>query len=146
MSTKCSIDYRPETDEEPGFHIYEDCIDVDNGSGMPIYLRLDGVHAELETCYGGATVTVKLPREMALDLGLLKTKHETSAWQPIETAPAGKSVMLYCNKNLPIYCGKQRYGTLGEPQRNEFAWRCDSGGTYANPTLWMPLPAGPAAD
>lgn len=73
MSTKCTIAYRYETDDEPGFHLYEDCLDIDDGAGMPVYLRLDGIHTELETRNGGATVTVKLPREMAQTLGLVKT-------------------------------------------------------------------------
>ena len=61
-------------------------------------------------------------------------------WQPIETVPKDGSVMLYAHM---IYCGKKRFGTLGEPQQHEFAWRCDSSGRFANPTHWMPLPAAP---
>ena len=143
MSTKCTIAYRYETADEPGFHLYEDCFDIDDGAGMPVYLQLDGIHTELETRRCGATVTVKLSREMAQVLGLIKSKDKTQEWQPIETAPSGKSVMLYCNQHLPIYCGKQRYGNLGEPQQGEFAWRCDSSGRFVCPTHWMPLPASP---
>ena len=69
-----------------------------------------------------------------------------SEWKPIETAPKGVSVLLYCNKYIPIYCGKQRYGNYGEPQQEEFEWRCDSSGRFATPTHWMPLPAAPVAE
>jgi hypothetical protein len=65
------------------------------------------------------------------------------AWQPIETAPKDVSVLLYCNEYLPIYCGRKRYGNLGEPQQDVFAWRCDSSGRFANPTLWAHIPPAP---
>jgi len=72
MSTKTSIKWRKQTDAAPGFHLYEDCLDVaDDGQETPVYLRLDGVPAELETQRDGATVTVAIPREMARALGLL---------------------------------------------------------------------------
>ena len=65
-------------------------------------------------------------------------------WQPIETAPKGNSVLLcVVGTVIPIYCGKQRYGNLGEPQGDEYRWRCDSSGRFANPTHWMPLPEPP---
>lgn len=67
-----------------------------------------------------------------------------SEWRPISSAPRGISVLLACaGTHVPIYCGRQRYGALGEPQQGAFAWRCDSSGTFANPTHWMPLPAPP---
>jgi len=67
-----------------------------------------------------------------------------SEWKPIETAPKDTSVLLYTFFGL-IYCGRERYGNLGEPNQREFMWRCDSSGRYANPTHWMPLPAPPEA-
>lgn len=66
-----------------------------------------------------------------------------AGWQPIETAPKDKSVLLYCSNIVPTYCGRYRYGNLGEPQQNTLAWRCDSSGTFAHPTYWQPLPAPP---
>ena len=50
---------------------------------------------------------------------------------------------MYCNKLIPLYIGKKRYGCLGEPQQDEFEWRCSSSGRFANPTYWMPLPKSP---
>ena len=64
-------------------------------------------------------------------------------WKPIETAPKDTEVLLYCNKFIPLYIGKKRYGCLGEPQQDEFEWRCSSSGRFANPTYWMPLPKSP---
>ena len=64
-------------------------------------------------------------------------------WKPIETAPKDTEVLLYCNKFIPLYIGRKRYGCLGEPQQDEFEWRCSSSGRFANPTYWMPLPKSP---
>jgi len=75
MSIKSSIKARHSTSERPGFHLYEDVLDsLDKGDGAepPVYLRLDGIAARLETLSsGGATVTVPLPRGTARELGLL---------------------------------------------------------------------------
>lgn len=68
-------------------------------------------------------------------------------WMPIESAPKGRSVMLGSPGNRhPIYCGQQRYGVLGEPSQDVFAWRCDSSGRFTSPTHWMPLPEPPTAE
>lgn len=86
-------------------------------------------------------------REMSADEGMdeLTDIVDLSAqWQDISTAPKDRSVMLCCfNTHLPVYCGKYRYGLLGEPQQSVCAWRCDSSGRFANPTHWMPLPQPP---
>jgi len=66
-------------------------------------------------------------------------------WMPIESAPKDRSVMLHTKYGL-TYCGRYRYGNMGEPSQDELAWRCDSSGRYSNPTHWMPLPAAPAPE
>jgi hypothetical protein len=75
MSTKASIKQRARTAEQPGFHLYDDVLDeLEDGKHgePPVYLRLDGVAANLQTLEGGgASVTVTLPREVARALGLL---------------------------------------------------------------------------
>ena len=99
MSTKCTIAYRYETADEPGFHLYEDCFDIDDGAGMPVYLQLDGIHTGLETRRCGATVTVKLYREMAQVLGLIKSKDNTQEkWLGI----FGEETVNVLNVNLQI--------------------------------------------
>jgi hypothetical protein len=73
MSTKSSIKARQSTSERPGFHLYEDVLDsLDKGDGAepPVYLRLDGIAARLETLSSGGA-TVALPRGTARELGLL---------------------------------------------------------------------------
>ena len=65
-------------------------------------------------------------------------------WRDIATAPEGVSVLLYCNANIPIYCGRKRTGQFYEPQQRVLAWRCDSSGTFAHPIKWTPLPPAPA--
>lgn len=76
MSTKVTIKNRLRTGTSPGYHLYDDVLDSlgesDDGQQAPIYLRLDGVQVELATLAdGGASVTITLPRETAVDLGLL---------------------------------------------------------------------------
>lgn len=76
MSTKATIKWRDQTDTRPGFHLYDDVLDSFGARAgelePPIYLRLDGVHVQLETlAAGGATLTVALPRELARELGLV---------------------------------------------------------------------------
>jgi hypothetical protein len=76
MSTKASIKSCVRTDQQPGFHLYDDVLDDfgarDGAPEPPVYLRLDGVSVQLETLNsGGASVTVAIPREMARELGLL---------------------------------------------------------------------------
>lgn len=73
--------------------------------------------------------------------------NQIAQWQPIETAPKFgdcPSILLACaGTNLPLYCGRLRFGNLGEPQMAKLAWRCDSSGRFASPTHWMPLPKLP---
>ena len=81
MSTRCSLAYRDQTLDAPGFHFWEDCFErLDEGDKAPVYLRLDGVKVyELETQFAGASVTVRLPRELAVALGLLAGKEPGNA-------------------------------------------------------------------
>ena len=65
-----------------------------------------------------------------------------SDWRPINTAPKGESLLLFCRTVL-IYVGRFRYGVLREPQQDVLAWRCDSSGNFTDPTHWMPLLAPP---
>lgn len=78
MSTKCSLKWKEQTDGAPGYHLYDDALDDFSivGEGEPpVYLRLDGVHVELETLDGGgASVTFSIPRATARELGLLQDK------------------------------------------------------------------------
>jgi hypothetical protein len=76
MSTKVSIKWRAGTSTQPGFLLYEDCLDSfgrDEGdSEPPVYLRLDGVAVQLRTLpTTGVSVTVSIPRELARELGML---------------------------------------------------------------------------
>lgn len=77
MSTKVSIAARIATPSAPGFHLYWDCVDelvAASEDEVPVYLHLAGVAVELQTMEnGGASVTVKLPRELARELGLLRS-------------------------------------------------------------------------
>jgi len=63
-------------------------------------------------------------------------------WKPIAGAPKDRSILLFASYGL-IYCGRKRYGHLGEPSQDQHEWRCDSSGRFANQTHWMPLPPPP---
>lgn len=73
----------------------------------------------------------------------IEALRKDAGWQSMETAPKNRSVMLWAGEHTPVYIGKERYGTLGEPAQTVYAWRCDSSGCFANPTLWRELPAPP---
>lgn len=74
MSTKRSIKWKVQTDGQPGYHLYDDAMDelINKEKEPPVYLSLEGVQVELTTnCGAGACVTVKIPRAIARELGLL---------------------------------------------------------------------------
>lgn len=82
--------------------------------------------------------------KVAIEAALQAAQPAQPGWLPIESAPKDKSVLLYVNQFLPVYCGRKRHGNLGEPQQGAFAWRCDSSGRFSDPTHWQPLPAAPS--
>lgn len=68
-------------------------------------------------------------------------------WQPIETAPKDKSVLLYDSNRKEKYCGrwdKQKYNKKPNPYWEKYARYSDIvyQRTYP-PTHWMPLPQPP---
>lgn len=72
VSTKSSIKWKDNTDDSPGYHLYEDVFDYFEKGDPPVYLRLDGVAVEISAPFGaGASVTVTIPRATARELGLL---------------------------------------------------------------------------
>jgi hypothetical protein len=54
------------------FHLSDDVLDELLGiEDPPVYLRIDGVHAEMQTmAAGGASVSLVLPRALARQMGL----------------------------------------------------------------------------
>jgi hypothetical protein len=69
---------------------------------------------------------------------------ETRQWQPIATAPKdGTRVLVRFATGCEV--ASYRSSTVGEPQwrtHTSYEWRT-SGGQWASPTHWMPLPAPP---
>ena len=64
-----------------------------------------------------------------------REERERRAWQPIETAPVDKSVLLYCPEREPI----------SNRERIEMDYAHTSHGSHhAWATHWMPLPEPPA--
>jgi hypothetical protein len=78
VGSKVSIEWRYQTAEQPGFHFYEDALDsfgAEAGAEQPVYLRLDGIAAEMQALSSrGASVTLTLPRELARSHGLLPSE------------------------------------------------------------------------
>lgn len=82
MSTKVTIKWRNQSAGYPCYHLYDDVLDSfgsEDEREAPVYLRLDGVGATMQTLEsGGASVTVVLPRQVARELGLLPAVPSTS--------------------------------------------------------------------
>lgn len=82
MSTTASIKWRERTAEQPVLHLYDDMLDKFNAGKQeepPVYLRLDGVCASLETLQGGgANLTATLPPELARASKLLPAVSPTN--------------------------------------------------------------------
>lgn len=74
MSSKVALSWQERTENTPGFHVYEDVLDTfgDEDAIAPVYLTLDGVELEMFTSNGKACVTITLPRDTAIKLGLVK--------------------------------------------------------------------------
>jgi hypothetical protein len=87
MSTKITVKSRDATPTQPGFHLYDGCLDSfaenDEGIEPPVYLRLDGIDVQLHTRpTGGASVTLALQRVLARELGLLPPSQKATNQAP----------------------------------------------------------------
>lgn len=75
MSTKNPIKWKEAQGDSPGFQVYTDVTEewgLQKDEEAPVYLRLEGVAVQLETLAGGgATVSVRLPAQIARELGLI---------------------------------------------------------------------------
>lgn len=77
MSTKVTLKSFARTDRLPGFHVYDDVLDYFGDQDLrfdaPVYLKLEGVEVAVETlATGGVSVTIKVPRGTASELGLVR--------------------------------------------------------------------------
>lgn len=99
MSTKCSIKWSQEKPGEPGFHLYSDAMEDLTCEGTPsIYLELTGVHVEMQTLNrAGAVVTVEIPQNIAIDLGLIKSS-DTLNLDEFEHKPKVEELMNLARK------------------------------------------------
>lgn len=76
MSSKVTLKSGIQATGQASFHLYEDNLDglddTNQAQERPVYLKLDGIKAQMETlATGGASVTVTIPRAMAEALGLI---------------------------------------------------------------------------
>jgi hypothetical protein len=62
-------------------------------------------------------------------------------WRPIETAPKGERVILFCGS----LNGEKEVIASNIGRDPEFPWHCDDTSRIAHdvPTRWLPLPAPP---
>lgn len=67
MSTKTTIRCKT-CDTGAGYHFYEDWVDLGEDGAGPVHLAFHGVRFEVG---GGGAIDVTLPREWAVELGLL---------------------------------------------------------------------------
>jgi hypothetical protein len=75
----------------------------------------------------------------------LAQEREANRWKKIDTAPKDVSVLLKSNSGI-YFVGRRRYGNLGEPTQDIFAWRCDSSGRFGGePTHYKEI-TPPEAD
>lgn len=71
MSTRKTLKYeRSEEGNGDGFHLYEDYLAAES-IVPPVYLELIGAEFTAESWDGGMSVTVTIPREWAIKLGLV---------------------------------------------------------------------------
>lgn len=109
-------------------------------------IKLAGKHCIWAWKLWDSSQSGKTARDLVLEFAraLIKNAGDSGKWQPIETAPKDGSILLAtANSPVPIYCGRRRLGQLGEPQQDEFRWRCNSSGRFGSPTHWMPLLKAP---
>jgi Fe-S-cluster formation regulator IscX/YfhJ len=71
MSTKLTLKQCVDENSKVAAQLYEDCFKTEDAD--PIYLRLTGLKdASLEVNEFGTTLNVEIPRQIAVQLGLLK--------------------------------------------------------------------------
>jgi hypothetical protein len=74
VSTKSSIKHRWDPEKKTGYHLYRDLTDLE----PLVHLELNGVEFDASTDWGGGTVRVAIPREWAIELGLVTPVSESS--------------------------------------------------------------------
>lgn len=92
MGTKVTIRYRSATDGLPGYHLYHDVMDELVGehdcTETPVYLSLENVDVEVMARTNTpqtTTLTFKMPRELARELGLVPV----AQWKPASAPVLG---------------------------------------------------------
>jgi hypothetical protein len=69
-----------------------------------------------------------------------------SEWQPIETAPLSRAVLVYIPSRYPsVYRAIQLESFTNVPRWHSVAWSCGSDVDARLMTHWMPLPDPPEA-
>lgn len=64
-------------------------------------------------------------------------------WQPIETAPTDKEVLLACLGHDGLRIGQKMYTEDTKSDLLNTCWVIASSGNVCQPTHWMPLPKPP---
>ena len=63
-----------------------------------------------------------------------------SEWQPIETAPKNKAIIVYAGRRIGEAC------YISNPDLEGWWWADDLDRMARTPTRWMPLPPAPARE
>ncbi|ANQ83101.1 hypothetical protein dqs_0018 [Azoarcus olearius] len=70
MSTKASLKYCVDEASGASAHLYEECLAPED---FPVFLELDGLtEMSVDVTSQGTNVTVAIPRQLAVKLGLLR--------------------------------------------------------------------------
>ena len=114
MSTRKSIKYeRSEEGNGDGFHLFED---LENESiSPPVYLELIGTEFTAESWDGGMSVTVTIPRDWAIKLGLIEEEPTTEAAKQYAAAnPLGGPARMFEAIAERIRSGEDYYAVLAD--------------------------------
>ena len=114
MSTRQTLKYeRSEEGNGDGFHLFEDL--ADESIVPPVHLQLIGAEFTAESWDGGMSVTVTIPRDWAVKLGLIEEEPTTeAAKQYAASNPLGGPARMFNCIAERIRSGEDYYAVLAD--------------------------------
>lgn len=85
-----------------------------------------------------------IEKALGVPVGALLNQPNASAWQPIETAPKMRGVLLWADTSTPDFPNWRMGSGYFHDGMNVWIWEGEQVRGWAHPpTHWMPLPAPP---